>query len=128
MSLELVLSSLFPPVFGDVIEFGLNWQPIPFNIEQGHNLISVACAYCPNYISKYYSYILSEEGQNIIANYTELFEKLSRLAGYDVVTPKDAANIYFTFKSEVSIVLCYVLEILTFITGRFWFKTATMGI
>ncbi|EEZ98776.1 venom acid phosphatase Acph-1 [Tribolium castaneum] len=100
MSLQLVLASLFPPLWGETFELGLGWQPVPFNIEQGGNLISVASGYCPNYISKYYSYVLSDEAQKILAVYTDLYAKLSRYSGMDIITPKDAANIYFTLKCE----------------------------
>ncbi|XP_044258180.1 venom acid phosphatase Acph-1-like [Tribolium madens] len=100
MSLQLVLASLFPPLWGETLEFGLHWQPVPFNIEQGGNLISVAQSYCPNYITEYYNYVLSDEAQEILAKYKDLYAKLSRYSGMEVLTPKDAANIYFTFKCE----------------------------
>jgi hypothetical protein len=65
MSLQLVLASLFPPLPTDVIDDTLNWQPVPFNIEPGQGLIGTSMSYCPNYINKYYSYVLSEEAQEI---------------------------------------------------------------
>ncbi|KAJ3619114.1 hypothetical protein MTP99_005900 [Tenebrio molitor] len=100
MSLQLVLASLFPPLPTDVIDDTLNWQPVPFNIEPGQGLIGTSISYCPNYINKYYSYVLSEEAQEIIAGYKDLYDQLTKDAGYDVITPKDVANIYFTLKSE----------------------------
>jgi prostatic aicd phosphatase len=102
MSLQLVLASLFPPLPTDVIDDTLNWQPVPFNIEPGQGLIGTSISYCPNYINKYYSYVLSEEAQEIIAGYRDLYDQLTKDAGFDVITPKDVANIYFTLKSEVS--------------------------
>lgn len=100
MSLELVLSGLFPPLVTDVFDSDLTWQPIPFNIENGQGLIGVASLYCPNYISAYYNYVLSKEAQDIRAPYASLYEKLSQYSGNYVQLPRDAAGIYFALKSE----------------------------
>ncbi|RZC41542.1 venom acid phosphatase Acph-1, partial [Asbolus verrucosus] len=100
MSLQLVLASLFPPLESDVFEEGLNWQPIPYNVEPGQGLIGVPMAYCPAYIIQYYKYVMSEEGQAIIAEYQNFYDELSKYTGSRIITPKDAANIYFTLKSE----------------------------
>jgi prostatic aicd phosphatase len=103
MSLELVLASLFPPI---PTEFGspdLNWQPIPFNIEQAGGILGVASSYCANYINAYFQYVLSKDAQKIRDGYKNLYEELSRYAGFKVTTPRDAGSIYFTLKSEVSL-------------------------
>lgn len=100
MSLELVLTGLFPPLPGDVFEPNLNWQPIPFNIEPGPGVIGVASAYCLNYVSAYYNYVLSKEAQIIRAPYVLLYAELSRLSGKYIQLPRDAGGIYFALKSE----------------------------
>jgi prostatic aicd phosphatase len=102
MSLQLVLASLFPPLPTDVIDDTLNWQPVPFNIEPGQGLIGLPKSYCLNYVNKYYNYVLSEEAQEIIAGYKDLYHQLTKDAGFDVITPSDVGKIYTTLKSEVS--------------------------
>jgi prostatic aicd phosphatase len=100
MSLQLVLASLFPPLPTDVIDDTLNWHPVPFNIEPG--LIGLPKSYCLNYVNKYYNYVLSEEAQEIIAGYRDLYSQLTKDAGFNVITPSDVGKIYATLKSEVS--------------------------
>ncbi|XP_068911191.1 venom acid phosphatase Acph-1-like [Tenebrio molitor] len=100
MSLQLVLASLFPPLPTDVIDDTLNWQPVSFNIEPGQGLIGLPKSYCINYVNKYYSYVLSEEAQEIIAGYRDLYNQLTKDAGFDVNTPSDVGKIYATLKSE----------------------------
>jgi prostatic aicd phosphatase len=60
MSLELVLASLFPPLLTEFGSPDLNWQPIPFNIEQAGGILGVASSYCANYINAYFQYVLSK--------------------------------------------------------------------
>jgi prostatic aicd phosphatase len=102
MSLQLVLASLFPPLPTDVIDDTLNWHPVPFNIEPGQGLIGLPKSYCLNYVNKYYNYVLSEEAQEIIAGYRDLYSQLTKDAGFNVITPSDVGKIYATLKSEVS--------------------------
>lgn len=100
MSLELVLSGLFPPLTNDIFDTGLNWQPIPFQTEYGKGLINIAATYSANYIKQYYKYVLSKEAQQIRANYSSIYAQLSQLTGNYIQLPSDAANLYFTLKCE----------------------------
>ncbi|KAJ3664868.1 hypothetical protein Zmor_000407 [Zophobas morio] len=100
MSLELVLASLFPPLPEDQFDKDLDWQPIPFNIEPGKGVITIASGSCPLYISAYWSYVMSQEAQDIIAGYQQLYDTVGKDAGFDIITPKDISNVYFTLKSE----------------------------
>ncbi|RZC37104.1 His Phos 2 domain containing protein, partial [Asbolus verrucosus] len=102
MSLQLVLASLFPPLLTDLFSVNLNWQPVPFNIEPGAGLIGLPFIYCVNYLNQYYEYVESEEAQEIIASYRELYQQLSLDTGLKVTSPKQVAGIYSTLESEES--------------------------
>ena len=101
MSLELVLSALFPPLPTDEFVPLLPWQPLPFNIEQAEGILGVASLYCANYINAYFKYLLSKEAQKICDSYKNLYQELSTFSGAEVRTPRQASGIYFTLKSEV---------------------------
>ncbi|EEZ97834.1 Venom acid phosphatase Acph-1-like Protein [Tribolium castaneum] len=100
MSLQLVLSSLFPPLPSELVMPTLEWQPIPFNIQPGQGFLGVASSYCANYMNAYYKFLLSQEGQEIRTEYKNLYNGLSKNAGFTVRTPRDVAGIYFALKSE----------------------------
>ncbi|KAJ3664867.1 hypothetical protein Zmor_000406 [Zophobas morio] len=100
MSLELVLSALFPPLPTDEFVPLLPWQPLPFNIEQAEGILGVASLYCANYINAYFKYLLSKEAQKICDSYKNLYQELSTFSGAEVRTPRQASGIYFTLKSE----------------------------
>lgn len=103
MSLELVLASLFPPLTGEKIATDLNWQPVPFNIEDGAGIISVRYMYCINFVNAYYKYVFSQEARSIINNYKNLYIDLTKAAGFEVSIPRDVAMIYVNLKCKVSI-------------------------
>ncbi|XP_044259034.1 venom acid phosphatase Acph-1-like [Tribolium madens] len=100
MSLELVMASLFPPLPSELVMPTLEWQPIPFNIQPSQGFLGVASTYCASYINAYFKFLLSEEGQEIRAEYKNLYHGLSKNAGQSVKTPRDVAGIYFALKSE----------------------------
>lgn len=102
MSLELVLASLFPPLSNELISTTLEWQPIPFNIQQGQGFLGIASTYCASYINEYYKFLLSKDGQELRADYKNLYHGLSKTCGLHVVCPRDVAGLYFALKSEVS--------------------------
>ncbi|RZC41547.1 His Phos 2 domain containing protein [Asbolus verrucosus] len=103
MSLQLVLASLFPPLATDVFVDDLNWQPIPFNIEQGAGLIGIPFHYCINFAIHYSRYERSEEAQKILAGYKELYQQVTTNTGIEVESPQTLANIFGTLESEYDI-------------------------
>ncbi|RZC35945.1 venom acid phosphatase Acph-1, partial [Asbolus verrucosus] len=100
MSLELVLASLFPPLATDVFVDGLNWQPIPFEIEKGAGLINIPLTVCVQYGLHYLVYLESEEAQNILAGYKELYQTMRTNTGLIIIEPALMADVFDTLESE----------------------------
>ncbi|XP_044258181.1 venom acid phosphatase Acph-1-like [Tribolium madens] len=100
MSLESVLAGLFPPLDSDVFSSGLNWQPIPYEIDDGIDLIRVPSMYCTNYLQQYYRHLLSKEGQKVLNYYQDLYLQVSNFTGEDIILPEEIFNIYETLESE----------------------------
>ncbi|XP_972663.2 venom acid phosphatase Acph-1 [Tribolium castaneum] len=100
MSLELVLAGLFPPLESDVFSPGLNWQPVPYEIDDGIDLIRVPAMYCTTYLQQYYRYILSKEAQEVLKNYQGLYQQVSNFTGKDIALPEEIFDIYETLESE----------------------------
>lgn len=102
MSLLSVLAGLFPPLNTDVFSDGLNWQPIPFNIDDDADIIRIPSTYCTNYLRQYYKYVLSDEGQEILKTYKDFYQQVSSYTGKDIIVPDDIFDIYETLESEVN--------------------------
>ena len=103
ISLELVLAGLFPPLESDIFTEGLNWQPIPFNVEQQEELIGIPLIYCSNFVRQYYKFMLSLEGKAILDSYQNLYQQLSNYSGLAVTSPDEVLDVFETLESEVSV-------------------------
>ncbi|XP_063909676.1 venom acid phosphatase Acph-1-like [Zophobas morio] len=100
MCLELVLAGLFPPLESDIFTESLNWQPIPFNVEQQEELIGIPLIYCSNFVRQYYKFMLSLEGKEMLDSYQNLYQQLSNYSGLAVTSPDEVLDVFETLESE----------------------------
>ncbi|KAJ3664858.1 hypothetical protein Zmor_000398 [Zophobas morio] len=129
MCLELVLAGLFPPLESDIFTESLNWQPIPFNVEQQEELIGIPLIYCSNFVRQYYKFMLSLEGKEMLDSYQNLYQQLSNYSGLAVTSPDEVLDVFETLESEQYYgleLLEWTSEILT--TGKFLIKILDVSV
>ncbi|XP_060531079.1 venom acid phosphatase Acph-1-like [Cylas formicarius] len=100
MSLQLVLAGLFPPNEEDMFEYGIQWQPVPFNYlpkDQDKILLGVLC---PRYLALYDEVSQSPEMLKEFGKYRDVFRYISENTGLNVRKFFDVYNLYFGLSTE----------------------------
>ncbi|XP_030766833.1 venom acid phosphatase Acph-1-like [Sitophilus oryzae] len=95
MSMLLVLTGLFPPS-GDLTWMeGFNWQPIAFNYFENDKVL-LGRKVCSNYKKAYKKVVKSDEIQEKLKKYTEVFDYLSEQTGqtFKLTKPKEVADLF----------------------------------
>ncbi|ENN78845.1 hypothetical protein YQE_04698, partial [Dendroctonus ponderosae] len=100
MSLQLVLAGLWPPTGQQVFLPWLNWQPIPYNYLTNDKELS-GTSVCSNYDTLVDEVENSDEIQELLSVYDEIFEYISNQTGEDFSTPDDMFSLYFESVAQV---------------------------
>lgn len=109
MSLQLVLAGLYPPV-GTSLEWNknLNWQPIPYVYEEMSKdsllLVRLPCSRYHEEVNR----VLGVEVKRDFNNSFSMFEELSNITKWNLMTPDDIQSLYSTLKAEVSCTRCSI--------------------
>ncbi|XP_019870445.1 venom acid phosphatase Acph-1 isoform X2 [Aethina tumida] len=100
MTLLLVLARLFPPQEEEILEEGLNWQPIPYS----HKPLSKDNMFFgiinPNFKKLYSDYEQGNEVQTTMNDYKDIIEFIKLHAGYKNPTLFDMFALYGTLLTQ----------------------------
>ncbi|XP_008555403.1 venom acid phosphatase Acph-1 [Microplitis demolitor] len=100
MSLQLVLSSLYPPKGTQVWNKYLNWQPIPYTYEPGDNDILMIPEECPQFLEELKRIKELPEVKKEVNKMRPFMQKLSLLSGKIINTTTDFYDMYHNLMAE----------------------------
>ncbi|XP_032666438.1 venom acid phosphatase Acph-1-like isoform X2 [Odontomachus brunneus] len=103
MSLQLVLASLFPPAFVQRWHKSLIWQPIPASYTPRVDDKLFLPDECPEYLDEYERVLKTPEVQEIMYQFEDMRQNLTKLTGKRLERPMDFFFLYHTFVAESSL-------------------------
>ncbi|XP_050298961.1 venom acid phosphatase Acph-1-like [Anthonomus grandis grandis] len=99
MSLQLVLAALYPPRGNQIWNRHLNWQPIPYDLVKNDAELS-GSRVCSNYSTEVKKVLYSDEIQEALSVYDDIFKYLSNQTGQNISTPNDIFDLYFNLITQ----------------------------
>ncbi|KAL6447432.1 hypothetical protein ACFW04_001556 [Cataglyphis niger] len=103
VSLQLVLTGLFPPTGVQRWNSRLNWQPIPTSYIPRVDDNLILSDECPQYLNEYNRVLNLPEVQAKIHQFRDLMSNLTKLTGKKMKTLFDLYFLYQTFVAESSL-------------------------
>ncbi|XP_043470507.1 venom acid phosphatase Acph-1-like [Leptopilina heterotoma] len=102
MSLQLVLSGLFPPTRKQEWNRNLPWIPVDFEFVPFEKDSLLFPSYCPEYKETYKKFLNQPEVKNFLSTYKEVFDYLTEKTGKTVQTTSTVYYLYNLLKEEAA--------------------------